>query len=819
MARTSMMTHSTMDPSGDWHLLQQLFYLAEETPEQDRERVLGERCADAELVSRALRLISGSAALLERAQPAKESAANRRIGAYTLLRLLGNGGIGTVYLAERLAGGAVQQVALKMLSPHAAGTFFTEHFQREQHILGCIVHPNITRLLDAGRTELGQQYLVMEYVDGEHFDRYCDHHKLAIVERLRLFLCVCEAVAYAHRNLIVHLDLKPSNVLVSQEGAVKLLDFGTSKLIQPNALLTSTIVATPGYCSPEQLRNEPVTTACDVYSLGAILFELLAGRRPYADASAGAMMERAFTEQPPESLPSAVTAQGAAGRGASEASLRQMLAGDLETIAQKCLEAQPQDRYASVDALAQDVRLYLGGEPILARRSTLRYRLGKFLRRHRTGAAAGMAASLLLAGALSYAFWRQEQALREAERAERMQHFMHQLFRLANSNFTGKPAVTVPEFLQLGVRILPDYVHNPSDMLQAKVALAESMFDNGDSTGAIAIFAQTATEARALGNKDAEAESDAFSGHIDFLQGKVDDGKSLTAAALALSRQEGVTPMVRVWAEDFYASDRENLGLETDENLSLLRAAADEARSKHLPAHDTAEAIYNYASVLEYLGKLDAATPLYQEALNGFHQDPDDVCDPSLVYGDIGYLHELENDHTGAIAFFQRAYDGYKTCSGAASRDALSMLGYMGGSLVNAGQAAEAIRLLEAAWPDWEKIPGGYVSLGEFPLNLANAYVAVGRYADAEKLSAAIITARKAKIASSVSSYPEFILSESLAGQHRYQEALVHADIALRAFRKPNPRVTLAPAGVTLKAQVEQNDAAIRSQLGLPGLP
>ena len=232
---------------------------------------------------------------------------------------------------------------------------FVERFHREQHILASLDHKNITRMLDAGMSDDGQPYLVMEYVHGVHLDQYCDTQKLGIRERIELFLQVCDAVAYAHRNLIVHLDLKPSNVLVNEEGTVKLLDFGTSKLIQTDSLLTTTVLATPAYASPEQLRNEPVTTACDIYSLGAILFDLLAGRRATEKASAAAMFERAMTEAEPERLPDAVTAKAAETRGVSEGRLRQLLTGDLATITAKCLRPRPKDRYPSVDTLAEDL--------------------------------------------------------------------------------------------------------------------------------------------------------------------------------------------------------------------------------------------------------------------------------------------------------------------------------------------------------------------------------------------------------------------------------------------------------------------------------
>jgi serine/threonine-protein kinase len=195
--------------------------------------VLAEKCPDERLRRRALKIFTASSIEEPVKTAPKDSAVGTRIGPYALIKHLGTGGIGAVYLVERMAGGALQRAALKVLAPHSAGPAFVERFHREQHILATLDHPNITRMLDAGLSERGQPYLVMEYVDGAHLDDYCNQHKLGIAERLQLFLKVCDAVAYAHRSLIVHLDLKPSNILVTADGMVKLLDFGTSKLIQP----------------------------------------------------------------------------------------------------------------------------------------------------------------------------------------------------------------------------------------------------------------------------------------------------------------------------------------------------------------------------------------------------------------------------------------------------------------------------------------------------------------------------------------------------------------------------------------------------------
>jgi serine/threonine-protein kinase len=431
--------------------------------------------------------------------------------------------------------------------------------------------------------------------------------------------------------------------------------------------------------------------------------------------------------------------------------------------------------------LAQDVDRYLTGEPLTARPHTAFYRLSKFVRRHRMGVAAGVTAGTLLICSVSYAVWRQQQALREAQRAERMQTFMHQLFRLANSNYTGKPAVTVPEFLQLGVKMLPDYIRNPEDLLQAKIALAESMYDNGDLNDARSIFQQTAVTARTMKNADAEAESDAFAGHIAYSQGDMATGKQLTADALQVSQQPGVSPGVRVHAADFYAWNRENYGFVSDEDLHWLRFAADEARRNNLPLHEKADAIHLLASNLEFRGQLDEAKQLYDETLGLLNQDPTSVCDKAEISGEIAFLFESRLDYQSAFSLYQRAYDGYSACSGAGGREAISMLAWETQVLTELGRAPEAVQVLEQARPDWEKLPDPYGRWAGFPSSLARAYIATGRYKEAEGLISQVAAAHEKTTAPVLMAYVQYIWAQTLVGQHRYQDALPHAEYADRA--------------------------------------
>lgn len=790
----------------NWDQLQALFHLAEATPAADRERVLAEHCDDPDLRQRALAIVAAANRESTPADKSESDAVNGalingassetggRIGPYALIRHLGAGGLGSVYLVERLTGGVVQRSALKMLAPHAAGPSFVERFHREQHILASLDHPNITRMLDAGLTETGQPYLVMEYVNGVHLDAYCDQQKLSIEARLQLFLKVCDAVAYAHRNLIVHLDLKPSNILVAGGGTdtadkpsnVKLLDFGTSKLLRTDSNLTTTVLATPAYASPEQLRNEAVTTACDVYALGAILFELLSGCRPGDKASVALMLERAMREQEPEHLSDGVTSLAADNRGLTESRLRQMLKGDLDTIVRKCLAPRPKDRYISVDALIEDVRRYTAGRPILARPQTTFYKVSKFVRRNRGIVTAAVLVMLVLIASLGYAEWRQRQALHEGQRALRMQTFLYRLFRLANSSYLGKPAATVPEFLELGVKVLPEYIKDPADLREAQLSLAESMYDNGDLASAQKVFTQVIPEAKAAGDGNAEAEAEAFSGNIAFQMGEMETGKTLTADALALSRKESVTPSVRVWSEIYYAANRENNGFRSDENLRLLQAAVTEAQTKHLPERETAYALYMLASDYEELGQLEEAGKLIQQAIAIYGNEPYAICDQSEMYADLGYIQGAGGNAAASLPLYQKAWEGDKACLGPGNRQTLVVQDFMTGAMIETGHAKEALPILEASMPAWRKSAGESPDLAN-PLNfLAMAYLATGDYLHAETTAEELVKVQEGKVAPDDHrmGLSQLKWAQALVGQHRYKEALPHAVVADRILVK-----------------------------------
>ncbi|HEU5443222.1 MAG TPA: serine/threonine-protein kinase, partial [Steroidobacteraceae bacterium] len=334
----------------------------------------------------------------------------RTFGPYRVLSLLGHGGMGSVWLAERTDGLFSRRLALKLVHPALMGQVMMERLGREREILAGLSHPNIARLLDAGIADDGQPYLALEYCAGTALTAYCDEHGLSIRERLELFRQVLSAVQYAHAHLVIHRDLKPSNILVSADGRVHLLDFGIAKLVTEAGAAHATEltllggrVLTPDYAAPEQVAGMPVTTAADVYSLGVMLYELLTGERPYRPKrdSRGALEESILEEDavaPGRLQPSEAAARA---RGASPRKLTRVLSGDLDTIVLKALRKSVAERYATVNAFAEDIERFLRGEAIFARRDSLIYRARKFAWRHRV--AVGVAGTVLitLAGGLA----------------------------------------------------------------------------------------------------------------------------------------------------------------------------------------------------------------------------------------------------------------------------------------------------------------------------------------------------------------------------------------------------------------------------------
>jgi len=423
----------------NWERIQSLFLEALDLSPEERVRFLDNACASDEEVRQEVEsLIAHDGASEQQIEEALEDTAQSlfeseevtgtRLGTWRVLREIGRGGMGAVYLGSRDDDQFRKHVAIKVVKRGMDTAELLNRFRRERQILANLDHPYVARLIDGGSTSQGQPFLVMEYVEGKPIDVYCREAELDVEARCRLFLKVCEAVSYAHRNLVIHRDLKPGNILVTAGGSPKLLDFGVAKLLDTelNSGFAPTIfeqrLLTPEYASPEQVRGELVGTASDVYALGAILYELLTGvKAQHVDSHSPAELERVICQsevQPPSTCVDPIHVR-----------LRKRLSGDLDNVVMMAMRKEPERRYSSVDLLAEDIRRHLEARPVTARRPSLRYRFGKYSRRHRFL----LAAWSLVAISMAAGTWA---ALREARHArieqQRAEARLSQMVELAN---------------------------------------------------------------------------------------------------------------------------------------------------------------------------------------------------------------------------------------------------------------------------------------------------------------------------------------------------------------------------------------------------
>lgn len=449
--------------SSNWAEIKQTFSTAFDLPEHERASFLS-GCGDSVRVEVEKLLKADEKAKSFILEPAifeagiatdedRDTIVDGRIDGYEIIREIGQGGMGTVYLARRADGSFDKTVAIKLVKRGMDTNAVLKRFLVERSILAQLEHPNIAGLIDGGTTENGLPYFVMEYVDGLPITKYCDANDLSIRERLKLFQKVCAAISYAHANLVVHRDVKPSNILVTRDGTPKLLDFGIAKLLHPDpsetAEATATMfrILTPEYASPEQIGGQPITTAADVYSLGVVLYELLCGTRPYKIKSrlSDEAAREILTAEPvkPSSVVSARISHSVSpadpktndGRHSTNEGLvsniqtPRSLRGDLDNIVLKAIRKEPERRYASVQEFSEDIRRHLAGLPVTATADTKIYRFKKFVRRHSAGVAAGGLIALTLIAATTITGWQAIAARRERDKAEQRFNEVRQLTR------------------------------------------------------------------------------------------------------------------------------------------------------------------------------------------------------------------------------------------------------------------------------------------------------------------------------------------------------------------------------------------------------
>lgn len=634
-----------------WRRIETLFRRSlEREPEERRAFLEAEGGDDPHLLAQILALVEAdeeAEGFLEEAVSISDPDPDReRIGPYRLVETLGVGGMSTVYLAVRDDEAFEHRVAIKVVRQEAVRRDLLRRFLVERQILASLEHPYIARLLDGDTTEDGRPYFVLEYVEGEPLDVYCDRRGLPLAERLDLFCKVCEAVQHAHRHLVVHRDLKPGNILVTGEGTPKLLDFGIAKILDPRSFprpvartLTLLRPMTPLYASPEQVRGEAVTTATDVYSLGVLLYRLLAGCGPYRTPSQSPReIERAIEEQSPAAPSAAVRDPGAFGpqaatpetlaaaRNTTPRALRRSLEGDLDNIVLTTLRKEPARRYGSVGELAEDLDRYRSGHPVRARPDSFGYRAGKFVRRHRVGVA--MAAVLLLT-VIGFAAAMTLQAMtiareRDAARLERdkawtVADFLRDTFTDADPGESLGESLTAREILDRGAVRIPEELADQPELQATLMTTIGTVYTN------LGLYEDAETQLEGAldirrrvlpaGHPDT-AESLSQLAELRYHQGSYDDALPLLEEARRILESRPDPDPRRLGNVINSLAAIHHLRGELDAAEPLYREALDmQRRRREEEPGELATTLGNFAILMQQKGDLSAVEPLFREAL------------------------------------------------------------------------------------------------------------------------------------------------------------------------------------------------------------
>ena len=704
----------------EWSHVKAVLAEAMELPEVDREAYLEAACgSDAELrrnVAELLAVEQASGGVLDEESPfgslarppAGASRTGERVGAYEILEEIGHGGMGVVYAARRADAAYEKTVAIKIVRPGWADEGLLARFRSERRILASLDHPNVARVLDGGTTARGEPYLVMEYVRGESLVEFCDSRRLDVPARIRLFRQVCAAVQSAHQRLIVHRDIKPGNVLVTEEGVPKLLDFGIAKLLDPApgdvpAPETGafTRLMTPDYASPEQILGQPITTATDIFALGVVLYELLTGRLPHSEGSEGEVIARALSSRQPERASTAARRDGHTGtaeergqvRGETPTGLARRLRGDLDTILAKALRPEPDRRYSSAEQLSDDLGRYLSAQPVRARRGGFTYRAGKFVRRNRLAVAAAAIIALAVAGGV-WATVRESRRARAAEaRAERR---FEDVRRLANSfvfdfhdAIRDLPGATKPRALVLSKarEYLDGLAQESAENTSLQRELAQSYLKLGDVSGGIGAqnlgdpegalrnYRKASVIAQALVEKDADPENRRLLATAMERVGARENTAGHSAGGLHLLRARAI-------CEELLATAPEDL-----DNLRCLARIHDSTGNMHASAMDLDRLVQSRRDQVSVGERLAALQPHDVHARRAL----------ALAYKKLGGAFQRRKELPAAIAHFRKALAIDETRAARepdsveAQHDHSFSLGSLAFALAEAGQYAEGL--------------------------------------------------------------------------------------------------------------------------------
>ncbi len=698
--------------SGRWQTLWKLFDMALAQPQEQRLSWLREQCADdAELLAELQALLAAEAqrdAILDRA-PTPPIRSERlhpgdQVDRYRIVRALGQGGMGSVYLAERTDGEYAQRAALKVIAPGHAHPVLVERFRRERQIMAALGHPGIARLLDGGHTQAGWPYLVMDFVDGVAIDAYCEQQRLGLGARLALLAQVCDAVDYAHRRLVVHRDLKPGNILVTAEGRPVLLDFGIAKLIDPDAADDATALSglrpyTPGYAAPEQLEGEPVGVAADVYGLGILLFELLSGSRP-------------FQPEPKEPLRLAEQIRSRQiprlrdGAKADRRALSRM--PELDWIARRALAADPDRRYADAADLARDLRALLEHRPVSARPESLLYRSGKFCRRHWVGVAMSVGFVLTVAG-FGVQLHRESQRTRatlvqsstERDRHQAAADFLRDLFITADSTQRGGAQISALELLDRGRQALAERTDlSAATRMTLLQTLAEVYRNSGRFDAALELLEQ-ALSLSDEAERGERARLLADLGTVQQLRGEHAEAQATLESALALAEQPRLQALIQLRLGQALQSLGDHQSAGTAFQLAHQQLnAVDSERDPLL-----ADAALRLGSWHWMGGRLAQAEDWYARALT-MRRSAGDANLPELARAldAFGAVRHARGDFAAGVAMYREAVQLRRRVLGDGHSHTADSLSNLGAALYDMGDDAGAEQALNEALAIYQQV-------------------------------------------------------------------------------------------------------------------
>jgi eukaryotic-like serine/threonine-protein kinase len=794
-----------------WQRVEEIFHTVVDIPPgAAREEKLSSLCPEDDTLAAEVRELLAEDDRLTAQAASADPHLGLRLGSYQVDALVARGGMAAVYKAHRADDQFHQQVAIKIMDLRLSDPALVTQFRAERQILAAFEHPTLTRLLDGGVTGLGEPYLVMEYVEGQPIDRYCDAQRLDLAARVRLFVQVCAGVAFAHRNLVLHRDLKPSNILVTSDGHPKVVDFGTATLLQPDRLATmSRAPLTPAYASPEQLTGGAVGTASDQYSLGLVLYELVTGVVPFAArASLMAAVERALAGTEPTAPDEAVSDDAAEQRRMSPGRLRKQLAGDLGTIVRKALAADATARYASVQHLSDDLERWARNEPILGRAPSLAYRTTRFAQRHRVAVAVATTLLISLIAATVVSFRQAAIARAESGKATQLNKFLTQMLWSANptwrnANAANAGSVTVREVLDSAAELIgPELSDTPEVEAEMRLTLGGTYIGMGAVDKARPHLERALTLFRAQNDDLGTLRTLGAIGNELMHRGEFKGSEQALREAMELVRSQGedtLDPIFRAGVRADLAAAIAYQHPGHEEALALMREAI-AIDDRHGLTVQSAQVLQNLSIQLIRLGRLDEGEVAVRDALRRWDAVPSPPPERNTALRTLAVLLFQKGEYAEAERLAAAAAESYARLMPTDHPLQANIRIWWGRFLLAAGDVEKGRDVVQDAVARYRKMrPPGHLEMALPLITLGILQRADGQLADAE---ASIRDARA-------------ILAKNPSSKDRAADAAGELGLTLRAMgRKDESEALLKESHAMLQSLYGDGHPLTKQALG-----